>query len=146
MRRRGFLSFLGGAAVAGPGMVKTAAAHGMESLSLGQVAGGLTTGYGLEGPAYATAGMEVSDVSPLDPGHWAQRELADFIGMTAKDLAERRRQTHVSVLDPDLAVMRSLSLSAKIRMQRDRQFERGLEDHRSYLARQVERAIKNWRS
>lgn len=146
MKRRGFLGFLGGAAVAGPGMVKTAAAHGMESLSLGQVAGGFSTGYGLEGPAFATAAMDVADVSPLDAGHWAQRELAEFLGMTAKDLVERRRATHVSVLDPDLAVMRSLSLTTKIRMQRDRQFERGLEEQRGYLARQLERAIKNWHS
>lgn len=142
MKRRGFFGLMGGAVVAGPSMAKAAATQGLEALQLGPVGGmpfppsaGYTTG------AYP----ENSDgPSPLDPEHWMQRELSDFLGVSARELAERRLETHVHALDPDLAVMRSLSLDAKIRIQRDRQFTRERESQRRYLSRNIERAIKNW--
>ena len=140
MKRRGFFGLMGGAVVAGPTMVKNAAAQGIEALQIGAISGGVPFPGG-----YGSEGVQLSDgPSPLDPAHWMQRELADFLGVSAKELAERRLETSVHALDPDLAVMRSLSLDAKIRIQRDRQFVRERENQRRYLSRNLERAIKSW--
>ena len=145
MKRRGFLGFIGGAAVAGPGMAKAAATQGMEAMSLGNSAGlGLvSTGIG-----YQTDAGPISpypdELHPSDPKHWAQRQLADFMGRSAEELRELRLDTHVSALDPDLAVNRSFSLQTKVRMQRDRNFEANRASHKRSILNDIKQALKNW--
>lgn len=147
MKRRGFLGFLGGAAVAGPGMVKGAAAQGMEAMNLGQVSGlmgGMSTGGYYSNETDPAPPSSSSALPPTDPRHWVQRQLTDFLGQTAEDLWEQRLRTQVQSLDPDLAVNRSFSLSTKIRIQRDRNFENNRAGHKRSIMRDMKDAMKRW--
>ena len=147
MKRRGFLGFLGGAAVAGPGMVKNAAAQGMEAMSLGNSTGLLSAGIGYAGEAMQADPLPFSSQGPLhpsDPKHWVQRQLAEFMGRSAEELLEQRLGTQVHALDPDLAVNRSFSLSTKVRMQRDRNFEANRASHKRSILNDIKQALKNW--
>jgi hypothetical protein len=138
MKRRGVLGFLGGAAVAGPSMAKQAIASGMEGLSLGTFSGlDKMAGYAVAGSMAQATGSD-----NYDPLEWPKRELADFLGRSAADLARERLETHVGQLDPDIACMQSIALQAKIRMQRDRTFERNRAQQRGWLERQLQDAIK----
>lgn len=95
MKRRGFLGFLGGAAVAGPGMVKNAAAQGMEAMSLHNSPGLLSAGIGYAGEAMQAATFpSQGPLHPSDPKHWVQRQLAEFMGRSAEELLEQRLNTH----------------------------------------------------
>jgi len=49
----------------------------------------------------------------------------------------RRDAEYVSGLDPDLAVNRSLSWVAKVRIQRERNFQRRKENERHWLLKKV---------
>jgi len=122
MKRRGFLGFLGGAAVAGPGMVKQAAAQTVAELALPSV------GFGVEPVGYATQ---------ADDRSWFNDKWRAFqsIVNSAEALARRKREIHVTHLDPDLANCRSFSLDAKIRMQRERNFKAWLEREQGWFAR-----------
>lgn len=147
MKRRGFLGFLGGAAVAGPSMAKEAVL-GLESLQIGGGSMGLVNqaisgGYGYATDAIPMGGDE-SPTSPHDPSHWAQRELQNFLGRTAEELAEQKRSIRVQALDPDIGALRSFSLDAKVRMQRDRIFEAEQQQTKSYLQRQLNDCIKHF--
>jgi hypothetical protein len=139
MKRRGFLGSVVGAAVAGPSMAKQAIASGMEGLNLGGV-GMLEKGISIGGMGYASATNAVD--GNYDPLDWPKRELAEFLGKSAADLARERLETHVAQLDPDIACMQSIALQAKIRMQRDRTFERNRAQQRGWLERQLQDAIK----
>lgn len=136
MRRRGFLGSVVGAAVAGPAMAKQAIASGLEGLSMGQT--------GLGGLASAGSyGLNQAFQSPGDdPLEWPKRELAEFLGRSAADLARERLETPVGQIDPDLACMQSIALQAKVRIQRDRNFERNRKQQRNWLERQIQNAIK----
>ena len=140
MRRRGFLGSIVGAAVAGPSMAKQAIASGIEGLSLGSGMGDV----GFAGQAvYEGFGPSEAKQDPnYDPTHWPKQELANFLGKSAADLHRERLETHVGQIDPDLACMRSISLQAKIRMQRDRTFERNRAQQRGWLERQLQDAMK----
>lgn len=122
MKRRGFLGFIGGAAVAGPSMAKQAMAQGMEAMSVGPTLSSM--GYAINAPISRTDSAVGPTDGPYDAVRWAKRDLARFFGKSAERLLKERLDTHVGYLDPDIAVMRSLSLTTKIRMQRDRNFER----------------------
>ena len=143
MKRRGFLGFLGGAAVAGPGMAKAAAAQGMEAMSLGNSTG-LLSAVGYAGEAIASNDPYPGALHPSDPKHWVQRQLAEFMGRTAEELLEQRLNTQVHALDPDLAVNRSFSLATKVRMQRDRNFEANRASHKRSILNDIKQALKNW--
>jgi hypothetical protein len=139
MRRRGVLGFLSGAAVAGPSMAKQAIASGLEGLNVGGL-GMLEKGVSIGGMGYASATNAVD--GNYDPTHWPREELANFLGRSASDLLRERLETHVGQLDPDIACMQSIALQAKIRMQRDRTFERNRAQQRGWLERQLQDAIK----
>lgn len=147
MKRRGFFGLMGGAAVAGPSMVKAAAAQGMEAMNIGNSMGLVGTGanafYGGE-EAFSDAGIAPDEMSPLDPRHWVQRQLSDFLNQSAEEVLAQRLGTSVQTLDPDLAVSRSFSLAAKMRIQRDRNFERNRTEHKNYLLRDIKSAVKRW--
>lgn len=121
--RRGFLGFLGAAPIAAPVMAREAAAKA----GLGEVV------------AFSKGAAELSN------NPWAERlQVVDQKGH-AKWLAEqvknimspeRRREAArllvVKRLDPDLASSRSLSLSAAMRIQKERLIE-------AHLAQEAER-------
>lgn len=142
MRRRGLLGLLGGAVVAGPSMAKQAIASGLEGLSMGQTGlrGLASAGVEIGGYVYDTASKDQS--VEYDPVAWAKRDLAEFIGRPAADLARERMETDVDRLDPDLACMQSIALQAKLRIQRDRNFERNRQKHQNWLERRLKDAIK----
>jgi deoxyadenosine/deoxycytidine kinase len=123
-------------------MAKQAAAKGMEAMSLGGA-----SSLNAFAPAFSMAAQRAqigTDIPPTDPRHWAQRQLAEFMGQTAEQLHRRRLRTHVENLDPDLAVNRSLSLSIKVRIQRDRNFERNQFAQKQSLLNDINDAIKSW--
>lgn len=125
MKRRGFLGFLGGAAVAGPSMVKQAAAASMADLSLVNM-----------GLAAAPIGNGV----PLPGGgstDWAAGSLAKLVGRSAAEHMRRRKTVHVQGLHPDIAALRSTSLAFKVRKQQERDYWLGLENERSWLERVI---------
>lgn len=128
MKRRNFLGFMGGAAVAGPSMAKA----GIESLavpSLGnaanQIVGG-TIASGIRGPE-----------EPHDPLGWAKKDLARLLNKSAAQIMREKQGIQVTMLDPDLAAMRSLSLDTKIRIQRDRLYARSQEQERGWLEQRI---------
>jgi hypothetical protein len=138
MKRRGFFGFAAGAAVAGPSIAKEAIgqiASGLEATSLG------LGGQNAMGGAYGlVSGMtQAQKGGYFDPKGEALSALARLSGITAGARDRMKRtMTHVSSLDPDIASYRSLSLNAKIEMQRERQFERILSERRSYWQRMVD--------
>lgn len=129
MKRRGFLAFLGGGAIAGPSMVKAAAAQTVADLSLPGVALGLGPQ-----PPYGGA-VAVSELSWLDRN---KRDLAMLLGRSMEWHKAEMRKTHVSALDPDLAAMRAPSLSWKMRVQQERNYWREVEGRKSWFQSIIE--------
>jgi len=124
MKRRGFLGFLAGGAVAGPGMAKQAAAATLADLNVAALAGGIPgedQGYGAPFPM------------PGDQSGWAQMQLAKLLSRTAEQHAHFKRRQRVHTLDPDIASYRSIALHQKIAMQRERDYARNLRDERDNL-------------
>lgn len=143
MKRRGFLGFISGAAVAGPGMAKAAVTTGLEGLSIGNVGGMMA--FAPEAPYYNGEGISSSgDFPPTHPRHWVQRQLAEYMSATADELQQQRLRTEVHMLDPDLATNRSYSLAAKMRIQRDRNFERNRAAQKRSIMRDIKDAMKRW--
>ena len=125
MKRRSFLGFLGGAAVAGPSMAKQAVAATLSDMSVAGLSGGLLQ-QGLAQPV----GGYASSVGHLE---WAATQLAKLGMRTAEQHAFHVRRQSVSTLDPDLASYRSMALHQKISIQRQRDYWRSLEHERGYL-------------
>lgn len=133
MKRRSFFGVMGGAAVAGPAMAKEAVGRlstGMEGLSLGN-------GAGLVGEAsgYATQANTFLIPSAVDEAVNAKAILGKLVGITAAQRAKVKRETYVSILDPDLASYRSLSLSAKIDMQKERMVASRISERKTFWQR-----------
>jgi hypothetical protein len=128
MKRRGFLGFLGGAAVAGPGMVKTAAAS-MSDMHLPGI-NALATGSGISG------GIETAGMPYDDPSHQIERMARWNLARLNPDWIRRKKQERwVDGLDPDLATYRSFSIGAKVRMQRERNFDRWVKGQTNWFER-----------
>jgi hypothetical protein len=126
MKRRNFLGFLGGAAVAGPGMVKEAAAKVTSDLALGQGLSGLNYVGGSPLPSYGV----VAQSGMIDQIIRAKTMLDKLAGMTAEQRAKHKARLHVGALDPDLASYHSLSIGARMDMQRERQLDRMINERR----------------
>lgn len=109
MKRRAFLGFLGGAAAAGPKAMADAAA--MSELRMGKSWGPLT-------PTFAPA---VPDVDRLS---WQKKALKRLLGMSAQEKEFRRANFTISEIEPEVAVLRSMAFTSKIRRSRDIAFER----------------------
>lgn len=134
MKRRGFLGLLGGAAVAGPGMAREAI--GMAATQIGGVnggVGGLVANYG----AQATTGMNYTGGLAEPSRNWAAEQLSKLIGKTAAEIAKEKAGIYVHSLDPDLAEMRSIRLHAKMRIQREREWQRMYDREKGHLERMV---------
>jgi hypothetical protein len=129
MKRRGFLGFLAGGSVAGPGMVKQAASATLADMSLQ----GLTTG---------GMGMQVPEIVDDSYNDYPTR-IAKLALRSQAEHRERQRQQYVGRLDPDLATFRSFALHTKIRVQKRRDYWRGIENEKSWLQRRIE-GIFDW--
>lgn len=136
MKRRGFLGFLGGAAVAGPSMAQHAVAQGIEAMALPVLPFG-----GPEG--YPTGGMGI-DASgrPYDHAEWLRDRITQVMGISEEERRDRINGWNVVSLDPDLAVNRSFSLAAKVQMQKRRNFERSIASEHRSLVRELTEHLK----
>lgn len=122
LSRRSFFGLFPAAAVGGKAALKEAAAKAAEGLALG--------------PSFSDAPLPAP--MPSSDTAWAMRDLRRFADPALK--AERRARIRPTRLDPDLASNRSMSLSVKMLMQADRDFERSEQSERTYL----ERVISGW--
>jgi len=130
MRRRGFLGFMGGAAVAGPSALKQAAEDMVglsRSAALSPGVGGFS----------ALAHDQPGDANALT-GLLREHKLLGMIrNLTTDQRNELRQRTWVDRLDPDLASYASFSLSAKIAMQRERNVDARLAHRKGWLERVI---------
>lgn len=122
MKRRSFMGLLGAVGVTGPkGVAKAVAPVGSEVLSLA-------------GMAYPEDGESM----PMAHGvhgstKWAKEALVKFIGMSAESEAQAKRSYYVNSLDPDTHSLRSVSLGAKMRITRERQYAAWKRNRKPYL-------------
>jgi len=65
-------------------------------------------------------------------------QLAGILGRTAAQHREFIARQHVHALDPDIAEYRAIRLQAKISMQRERDYWRGIANEKSWLQRAAE--------
>lgn len=124
--RRRFLSLLGVSTVAGPLAVKAAAEAESASL-MNMVTTGLGAGYSAFGPPVESATQGGDYVSYED----RVIGVSDYIKMfgVPKSIEEtyRLNSQYVGALDPDLACKRSWSMCVKIQEQRQRNYQRQME-------------------
>jgi len=137
MRRRGVLGLLGGALAAGPSMAKEA----VSSIASMQVPGLIESGMAVGGSEQSYSAIESTGI-PYDHIGWLKERLEEIVGLSDSARQERLDSTWVNSLDPDLAVNRSFSLSAKVRMQKVRNFEREIDREKRSLTRQIADYIK----
>lgn len=123
--RRNFLRLLGAGAASAPAVAKAA---GMEALTTlaGHSAAPFAVGASIGTP---TVSQSVEETSRAYVG------MSNYLRMMGR-LPEhvehdvRERAKYVGHLDPDIAAMRSFSLSAKILWQQERNYEREVERYR----------------
>lgn len=127
MLRRSFLRALAAAPVAAPVIAREAT----------QKAGIPALGCGPSTWVGAMGGAPV----PTDQGGYAASRLRElFDPAWERQQRESAARNGVSRLDPDLASARSFSLSAAIRMQRERDVEREIKNSRDYWLREFKNA------
>lgn len=136
MRRRGFLGFMGGAAVAGPSIAKQAVAQ-MPS-GLGSAA--------LPGPpmGYGSIGQGVSIASDKS---WAMKEIADIKRFLTGELTDEEKESRdrarlyrrEQIINQNVACLASVSGSRKLAI-----YSRRIELHNEDLARSEQRSRLYW--
>ena len=131
MKRRGFLGFMGGAAVAGPSALKKAA-EDMVGLSRSAA---LSPGVG--GFGALEYGPQPGDANALTGFLREHKLLGRIRNLTVDQRNELLRRTWVDRLDPDLASYASFSLSAKIALQRERNVDTRLAHRKGWLERVI---------
>jgi hypothetical protein len=112
-------------------MVKQAASATLADMSISGIANG---GMGMVGAELAIANDPYNDY-PTRIAKLALRSQAEH--------RERQRQQYVGSLDPDLATFRSFALHTKIRVQKRRDYWRGIENEKSWLQRRIE-GVFDW--
>ena len=122
MKRRAFFGFLGGAAVAGPSVAKSAAQMTLSDLNLRQA--------GMAGSSGAPMG---GMTEPADQKSYAKQALARFMGKTPLQRAREKATHYVDGLDPEVACLRSVALHSKVRMTRAITYERSQLREKTYL-------------
>lgn len=140
--RRSFLRLLGVAPVAAPVAAKAAAGELMAASSV--------TGIGVL-PSMTAASADYFGSSPAETGDYEKNEMkalkAIIKGAWPVHVEDRIRRNaqDVRCLDPDLASNRSMSLSTKVRLQRERNYVRMkaecIDDARVRLAK---KALPEW--
>lgn len=142
MKRRGFLGFLAGGAVAGPGMVKAAAEQTLAGLS---VDGGMSgpEGWAPPMPNYVSGGTistatlagQLSNVAHM------QADLARLLGKSEARKRRERASINVHALSPDIAALRSVSLTRKVAMQRELNYAASEDHERRWIERAINHAL-----
>ena len=133
MKRRGFLGFLAGGAVAAPAMAQ----HAVNSI--GQASIGIPVDAGmLGGFASQATGYAKEAYDTFSPKDHARTSLLKLVGKSAELIAYEKRQQHVYQIDADIAGMRSLAMHAKIRMQRERNWQAQQNSQKDYLSRVID--------
>lgn len=123
MKRRNFLGFLGGAAVGGPSVAQsTLSSAGFADLA----PAGIRLNQGIDHMSVVGA---QSTTNAYDNIGWAKKRLDELYGLTAAAREHQKRNHYISQLDPDTASLRSVSLTSKIKIAKDRSFE--IEQRRS---------------
>lgn len=124
MNRRAFLRFLPGAIVGGKQAAKAAVDAATEKLVFEGIEGTVA------GPVPAPHGVPMASST----GEYARKELLRLANPFYVD-QRREDDSWVNRLDPDLASMHSMSLSARISIQRDRNVGRAMDRHKRWLSR-----------
>lgn len=141
MKRRGFLGFLGGAAVAGPGMAKEIAAKAAAELSVGS---GAMLGSGFASTPMSAFG-EMAGQMPPSLLQRATSSVNLLRSLTGEQRAElRRRFGEVHRLDADLASYHSMSMGARMEMQRDRNVEAFLRSRKTWWQGVLDRGEEHY--
>lgn len=131
MKRRGFIGMFGAALASGPEKVAKLAGIGIDPLN----------------ETYPTSGLVPHGPSPAESAvAYAQKRIFKFNLLKQLNPGwftdKRRAQAkYVGRLDLDLASMHSVSLAGKVAFQRERQFQRSLDEEGSYLKRELEEEI-----
>lgn len=128
LNRRSILGLIAGAPVAAQAMPQAGAT-------------GAPVGYGLN-----SAGV----IGGLNKGlstDWIKGRVAEIrkeLGEIGKDKAERIAQIRrdITHIDPDLAAMRSFSDERKRQIQAERNYERDVANHKTWLTRQIEELLQ----
>jgi len=141
MRRRGFMGFLGGGLVSAPSMAKAAvtqASVGLEAMVLPGVVPGAVGGEGMPASPSRT-NRSGRGSSKSDYGTFLTDQIKELAGLSDDDAMDRLG-AYFDRLDPDLAVNRSYSLSAKMRIME----KRTLESNRKVELRRMKRDLADW--
>ena len=122
MKRRAFLGFLGGAAVAGPAAAKSAGEMALSDLTLGSAA------------QYANAvSATTAGLYPGNDRSWEKEQLKRLVGKTAEQASYERQRHMISALDPCVGTLRSVALHRKIEMSRILSYDREQRKERTWL-------------
>lgn len=111
--------------MAGPGMVKDAAASIAQDMALSK--GGMLAAVP---DSFIPGASSSSLTNPLAAITRAADMLSKTRALTREDLSRKKRNIAVYALDADIATYRSISLQAKIDWQRDRELARIIENRK----------------
>jgi hypothetical protein len=141
MKRRAFFGFAAGAAVAGPGLAKEVAAKAAaEMMSVGGGSGLLASGMA-SAPFGAFAPQSVGLLQR------AASSMSFLRSLTRDQRAElRRRFGDVHRLDADLASYHSMSMAARIEMQRERNVDTFLANRKTWWQGVLDRGDNDYAS
>lgn len=128
--RRGFLGMFGAAAVAGPSVAEA-------NMSFLNAAGG---GLSMDGVLHGVDATMVPSGGKETRLDWAKQEIKLLIGKTKAQRHREKMRTQVYQYDPNIAVLRSVSAIAKIRISRDTLYEKQMSRERDHL----EGVINGW--
>jgi hypothetical protein len=115
--RRGFLGIFGAAAVAAP------------SVNFNEV---MTAPIGLASSGFPHDAMEQVKAGDSNVS-WAKKAMKALIGKTPYQKARERQRYEVYQWDVNVVALRSVSMPTRIRMTRDRNYERAERREQDYL-------------
>lgn len=115
MKRRGFLSLVGGAVTAGPSVAK----QSLQDLSFGPNVGQIGQGI---------LGVDQMDCAAKESGYSsaqiAKDTIAKLTGKSEEQKKSEKMRQCISHLDPSIASLRSVNMQTRIKMSRDMEWER----------------------
>lgn len=122
--RRGFLGMLGIGAVAGPSITKEVDMQRAMNVPFGS--------FGNPAPEPAEMSWAAAK-TPVDRVVWAKDALKGILGKTKAQMDRERINTTVYQYEANVASLRSVSMTARIRMSRDAHFNRNLRKEKDHL-------------